>query len=216
MRVSASVVFRARCATLQRRGVRRCAKGRGVSVAALRVSRSLRSFFPADGAPGDPAYFRFDARFFRPPVFLRPLDRLRPPLDFRFDGTFAPFLRASESPIAIACFLLFTLPPFPPRPRRNVPFFRFFIARSTRLPADLPYLRPLFFRVAMSDHPRSGGWVVHARRKTSLLRARAAPAFAIDVYCSRSCSLLPALLRFCLPGRCHRYIVRSSRRALAR
>ena len=91
---------------------------------------------------------RFVVRFFRPP------------LDFRFDGTFAPFFRASESPIAIACFLLFTLPPFPPLPLRSVPFFRFFIALSTLLPAAFPYfrvdfLRVLFFRVAMSDHPLS-------------------------------------------------------------
>src|SRR5207253_2522181 len=40
-------------------------------------------------------------------------------------GTFAPFLRASESPIAIACSRLFTLPPLPPLPERSVPrFFR--------------------------------------------------------------------------------------------
>jgi hypothetical protein len=102
-------------------------------------------------------YFRFAARFFLPPVLLRPpLDfRFDVRFDFRFDGTLAPFSRASDNPIAIACFLLFTLPPFPPRPLRNVPFFLFFIARSTLFPAAFPYLRPLFFRVAMSDHPRS-------------------------------------------------------------
>ena len=90
------------------------------------------------------AHFRFDAAFFRPPLV------------FRFDGafgTFAPFARASDNPIAIACFLLVTLPPFPPRPLRNVPFFRFFIALSTRLLAALPYFRVLFFRVAMRDDP---------------------------------------------------------------
>ena len=32
------------------------------------------------------------------------------------DGTFAPFLRASERPIAIACLRLLTLPPLPPLP----------------------------------------------------------------------------------------------------
>jgi hypothetical protein len=89
------------------------------------------------------AHFRFDAAFFRPP------------LDFRFFGTFAPFARASDNPIAIACFLLFTLPPLPPRPLRSVPFFRFFIALSTRLLAAFPYFRVLFFRVAMRDDPRS-------------------------------------------------------------
>jgi hypothetical protein len=31
--------------------------------------------------------------------------------DERFFGTFLPFLRALESPIAIACLRLFTLPP---------------------------------------------------------------------------------------------------------
>ena len=35
-------------------------------------------------------------------------DRLR---DVRLDGTFAPFFRASESPMAIACLRLVTLPP---------------------------------------------------------------------------------------------------------
>jgi hypothetical protein len=103
---------------------------------------------------------RYDARFRRPPDFFRAPAFLRPPLDFRFAGTFAPLFRASDNPIAIACFLLFTFPPFPPRPLRNVPRFRFFIARSTRFPAAFPYLRPLFlrplfFRVAMSDHLRS-------------------------------------------------------------
>lgn len=52
--------------------------------------------------------------------------------------------------MAIACFRLFTFPPFPPLPLRNVPFLRRFIALSTRLPAALPYFRVLFFfRVAM-------------------------------------------------------------------
>ena len=47
-----------------------------------------------------------------------------------FLGTFAPFLRASESPMAIACFLLLTLlPPF--FPDLSVPRFRLCIARST-------------------------------------------------------------------------------------
>src|SRR4051812_17825528 len=33
-----------------------------------------------------------------------------------FRGTFLPFLRASDSPIAMACLRLLTLPPLPPRP----------------------------------------------------------------------------------------------------
>src|SRR6266576_6715505 len=40
-----------------------------------------------------------------------------------FFGTFAPFFRASDNPIAMACLRLFTLPPFPPLPDFNVPFF---------------------------------------------------------------------------------------------
>jgi hypothetical protein len=52
-------------------------------------------------------------------------------------GTFAPFLRASLRPIAIACFRLFT---FRPDPLFSVPFFLRCIADLTRLPAALPYL----------------------------------------------------------------------------
>ena len=43
-------------------------------------------------------------------------------------GTFAPALRACESPIAIACFLLLT---FRPLPLLSVPFFRSCIALPT-------------------------------------------------------------------------------------
>jgi len=76
------------------------------------------------------------------------------PADFR--GTFAPFFRASESPIAIACLRLVTLPPLPPFPDLSVPFFRRRIADSTRLPAALPYLRlpDDFFRAAIPNPPR--------------------------------------------------------------
>jgi len=65
-------------------------------------------------------------------------------LDFRFRelffflfGTLAPDLRASESPIAIACLRLLTLRP--ERPLFSVPFLRFFIARLTLLDAFLEY-----------------------------------------------------------------------------
>src|SRR5687767_5913070 len=61
-------------------------------------------------------YFFFDVDFFR--------------------GTLAPSLRASESLMAIACFLLVT---FFPEPLFNVPFFRSCIAFSTFLEAFLPY-----------------------------------------------------------------------------
>src|SRR5437764_14942835 len=83
-------------------------------------------------------YERFFADFFRP-LFL---------LLLFFRGTFAPFLRASDSPMAIACLRLFTLPPFPPFPLFRVPFFFRRIALATRFPAAFPYFRPPdFFRV---------------------------------------------------------------------
>jgi hypothetical protein len=53
-------------------------------------------------------------------------------------GTFAPFLRASESPIAIACFRLVTRPPCPDLPLFNVPRFRRLMALSTDLDAAPP------------------------------------------------------------------------------
>ena len=83
----------------------------------------------------------------RAPYFfdLRELFRFEPDLrlleDFRllllfFFGTFLPFFRASESPIAIACFRLFTLPPLP---LLSVPFFFLCMARFTSLPALREY-----------------------------------------------------------------------------
>jgi len=54
-----------------------------------------------------------------------------------FLGTFAPFSRASLSPIAIACFRLRT---FRPDPLLRVPFFFRCMADFTRLPAAFPYL----------------------------------------------------------------------------
>src|SRR5438270_14047256 len=65
-----------------------------------------------------------------------------------FLGTLAPFLRASDRPIAIACFLLFTLPPLPLRPERSVPCFFRRIALATLFPAPLLYLRPRDFFLA--------------------------------------------------------------------
>src|SRR5437868_2718976 len=62
-----------------------------------------------------------------------------------FLGTLAPFLRASDRPIAMACFRLFTRPPFPPFPDLSVPRFLRRMALSTVFPAALPYfLRPRF------------------------------------------------------------------------
>lgn len=53
-------------------------------------------------------------------------------------GTFAPFSRASDSPMAIACSGLFTRPPRPPFPLLSVPRFRRRIALSTDLDAASP------------------------------------------------------------------------------
>src|SRR5688572_181324 len=63
---------------------------------------------------------------------------LRPPLRFR--GTFAPARRASDSPMAIACFRLLTF--FPDPPLRSVPRFRSRITFSTFADAFLAYFRP--------------------------------------------------------------------------
>jgi hypothetical protein len=62
-----------------------------------------------------------------------------------FFGTFAPLRRASESPIAIACFRLLTLRP--ERPLFSVPALRFFIARSTLADAFFEYRAMNFSRV---------------------------------------------------------------------
>jgi hypothetical protein len=94
-----------------------------------------------------PAFFRLEV--FRV-VFFRAPDLLAVFLLFRLAGTFAPFSRASESPIAMACFRLLTLPPFPPLPLFRVPRLRRRIALSTALPAALPYFR--FFVVAIMNH----------------------------------------------------------------
>ena len=81
------------------------------------------------------AGYRLDDLFLPPD--LRPV-RLR--------GTFAPFFRASDNPIAMACLRLVTFLPL--RPDLSVPFFRRRIALLTRLDAALPYFRPPedFFR----------------------------------------------------------------------
>jgi hypothetical protein len=77
------------------------------------------------------------------PVFLPVLLR----------GTFAPFFRASDNAIAIACLRLFT---FLPLPDRSVPFFLRRIVRSTFLLAALPYRRlPEDFRAAMFPPERN-------------------------------------------------------------
>lgn len=77
---------------------------------------------------------------------LRDRSRFAEALPLGGGGTFAPFLRASDRPIATACFRLFTFPPCPALPRRSVPRLRRRIALSTLLLAFLPYFRPVDFR----------------------------------------------------------------------
>lgn len=60
-------------------------------------------------------------------------------------GTFAPSLRASDNPIAIACFGFVTFRP--ERPERSFPFFISRIERSTLRPAFGEYFRAFFFRL---------------------------------------------------------------------
>jgi hypothetical protein len=58
---------------------------------------------------------------------------------FGFDGTLAPLRRASERPIAIACFLSLTV--LPDRPDLSLPRFISCIDRLTLREAVLPYFR---------------------------------------------------------------------------
>jgi hypothetical protein len=61
-------------------------------------------------------------------------------LDFFF-GTFSPFPRASESPMAMACLRLVTF--LPDLPLFRVPLFFLCIVFSTLLDAPLPYFAML-------------------------------------------------------------------------
>jgi len=56
-------------------------------------------------------------------------------------GTFFPSFRASERPIAIACFRLLTV--LPERPLFKVPFFRLCNARATFFVAASEYFRAM-------------------------------------------------------------------------
>ena len=60
-----------------------------------------------------------------------------------FVGTFLPFLRALDKPMAIACLRLLTLPPLPPLPLLAVPRLYRCISRLTSLPAPREYFRLL-------------------------------------------------------------------------
>jgi len=77
-----------------------------------------------------------------------------------FLGTFALFFRASESPMAIACLRLFTAPPLPPLPERNVPCFLRRRALWTLFRADFPYLAilPPTLNIDLTPDPNPGAW----------------------------------------------------------
>lgn len=81
----------------------------------------------------------------QPPIFLS--------YDARcgFGGTFAPFFRASDKPMAIACFGFVTLLPL--RPLFSFPACISCISVSTCLPADGLYLRPADERDAFFAAP---------------------------------------------------------------
>jgi hypothetical protein len=72
-----------------------------------------------------------------------------------FLGTLAPAFRASDKPIAIACFRLFTF--FRERPARSVPVFRSCIAFLTFEAAFFPYRRAIEPPATLSANPRLGG-----------------------------------------------------------
>ena len=87
-----------------------------------------------------------------PDRYVRRFRELRLPAP-RLRGTFAPFFLASDRPIAIACFRLFTVPPFPPRPDFSVPFFRRRIA--------LAVLGLAIFLVAFTPTPFHDNSLMH-------------------------------------------------------
>lgn len=85
-------------------------------------------------------FFDFPEDDFLEELLLREEDFL-PLVDEEEDfflGTFPPALRASDKPIAIACFLLVTF--LPDEPERRVPCFFSCIAFSTLSCAFFPYL----------------------------------------------------------------------------
>src|SRR5262245_32134088 len=110
--------------------------------ATARSSRRNRT-----SAPTGPAAHRLSRTSKRGPLarsratrsyLLRRFERER--LDF-LAGTLAPARRASERPIAIACFRLLTF--LPERPDLSVPAFRSRIAFPTVAEAFLPYARAM-------------------------------------------------------------------------
>src|SRR5690349_2695422 len=99
-------------------------------VLANTIASSGCASYPRNLRQSAACYFLLD--FFFPPFFFPPF--FLPPFFF---GTLPPALRASDNPIAIACFLLVTF--LPERPLFSFPFFRSCIARLTFFCAVLPY-----------------------------------------------------------------------------
>src|SRR6185369_2971195 len=128
-------------------------------VASRRVHASRRR--PA--GPRDDARGYADRRFRERPVFG--------------GGTFPPFRRASDKPIAIACFRLFTV--FPERPLLSVPRFALCKAFATVFFDVFPYraMRP-FPSVVTSVRPNDTARIAitiraaHERRAVAYVRAR--------------------------------------------
>jgi hypothetical protein len=94
----------------------------------------LRDDDPVDEVRLDDVRLRVPADL-RDPEDLRDPDDFRDPEDLR-DGTLPPLLRASLSPMAMACLRLLTLRP---ELLLSVPRLRRRIVDSTFLEADLPY-----------------------------------------------------------------------------
>jgi hypothetical protein len=84
-----------------------------------------------------------------------------------FRGTLAPFLRASDRPIAIACFRLLTTPPFPFFPECNAPRFSRCSAFLTLSLAAFPYFAIFPPSLSLSNATANG--IVYAIHLSSYL-----------------------------------------------
>src|SRR5205814_5655702 len=90
-----------------------------------------------------------------------PLRRGHQRRPFRRGGTLAPFFRASESPMAMACLRLLARP-WRPFPALSVPLFDLRTALATDRLAPLPYFPPrvdlrFFISALLSENLRSRG-----------------------------------------------------------
>jgi hypothetical protein len=96
----------------------------------------------------DEVFFRTEDFFFEEALFLVDAFFLE---EAFFLGTFAPARRASESPMAIACFRLVTF--FPDFPLFKVPLFRSCMTFLTFACAFFPYLAIVFSWEAYTGPP---------------------------------------------------------------